>query len=310
MKKSIFLTFILVLQSSFAAETDQFTKRNEALEDISSKINLRINQIIEQELENQTNCKEEELYKNLRKYFGNHINGKLTKEILADNILYPKRFLSISESIYGNFTPRDGLGMGLKFMKKKEITISSVIRMNEVEVGTDKIEHFFGQGFHYFQDQYLKNKGLEKALKIGIAKEKFMLGGNLLGNGVFSYGDLAANFNGMRFWNHLLQKHDDVLGKNQNLGPYISCQNNRFVQIKKVDLIDYFDHSMDEGINCSKFPRLETALKVKKNIEKLSLNCPVDPNTLNVLKEKYGKTSKWILNSEGLDKVQYLGEFN
>ncbi len=310
MNKIISLIFTILIHSSFAAETDQFTRRDEALEDVSKKINSRVNEIVENVIEKQNNCDEIELYKNLRQYFGNHINGKLTKEILENKTLYPKRFLSISDSIYSNFSPRDGLGMGFKFMKNKEITISSVIRMNDIEVGTDKIEHFFGQGFYYFQDQYLKKKGLEKALKIGIAKEKFMLGGNVLGNGVFSYGDLAANFNGMRFWNHLLQKHVDVLGKNENLGPYISCQNNKFIQIKKIDLTDYFDHSMDEGINCSKFPRIETANKVKNNIAKLNLSCPVNQETLQHLKEKYGATSKWILNFDGLDKVEYLGEFN
>ena len=59
--------------------------------------------------------------------------------------------------------------------------------------------------------------------------EYFNLGA--YGTGVMSYGDLAANFNGMRFWNHILGKRKDIL--NQDLGPYVKCKDRKWVVNKK-----------------------------------------------------------------------------
>lgn len=314
MKTKIFIGVFATLAafSVIASETDAYTKRFSPVEDSSPAINTLANKYVIQALadvnKTQASCNEEALYGELRKYFANHMKGILVKDILHDSSI-PKRTVVMADSVYSDWSAWDGLGMGITFIARTGITMSPVLNFNNVLIGADKFEHFFGQGFAYFTSNYLKSKGTEKAIKGGIFREKIFLGGNKIGNGVFSYGDLSANFNGMRFWNHVLQKHDDVMGAEHNLGPYIECDNNKWVQVKKIDFTDYIDASMDESINCSKFPSGSTVKKFKTTVEEMGMPCPVDPGKLEEMTVKYGPLSKWIINRDGNQVLRYFGEF-
>ena len=309
-----FVTALLVLSFNklLASETDGFTNRYEPLADSSDLINVRANTYLVQALtdlnQKAQGCNEKDLYKELRHYFANHTQGKLVKDILTE-VSFPKRKITLDQSVYRNWTPWDGLGMGLTFVARSGITISPILHFGNEIIGADKFEHFFGQGFYYFSENYLDEKGFTKAVKTGVFKEKIFLGGNKIGNGVFSYGDLSANFNGMRFWNHLLQKNDDVLGSNHNLGPYITCENNNWKQVREIDLKDYIDSSMDESINCSKFPTQRTADRFTFAVKALGMNCPIDPKKIDELVIKYQHISKWIINQKGTGVINYFGEF-
>lgn len=310
----IFFVTALVINCNhlFASETDGFTRRDEPLADSSDVINERANQYVTQALKDQNQkaqgCNEKDLYKELRHYFANHTQGKLVKEILTDENI-PKRKITLDQSIYRDWTPWDGLGMGLTLVARSGITISPILHFGNEIIGADKFEHFFGQGYYYFSESYLDEKGFSKAVKTGVFKEKIFLGGNKIGNGVFSYGDLSANFNGMRFWNHILQKNDDVLGNDHNLGPYIVCEDNNWKQVRTIDFKDYFDSAFDESINCSKFPTQTTADRFTGQVKKLGSSCPVDPKKIDELVIKYGPMSKWIINQKGTGVVNYFGEF-
>jgi len=303
---------VVAALSVVASETDGFTNRQASLEDSSAIINEMANNYVAKSLSDlnqaEASCNEESLYIELRKYFSNHMKGQLVKDIL-NNVEIPKRPVVMSDSVYSGWTAWDGLGMGVTFIARTGITMSPVLNFNNVFIGADKFEHFFGQGFAYFTANYLKEKGTSKAIKGGVFREKIFLGGNKFGNGVFSYGDLSANFNGMRFWNHILQKHDDVMGADHNLGPYIECEKNKWIQVKKIDFTDYVDSSMDESINCSKFPSGSTVEKFKKTVAEIGLTCPVDKVKLEEMVVKYGPMSKWIINQNGNDVVHYFGEF-
>jgi hypothetical protein len=309
----ILLNLFTCFANTFAAETDQFTRRSEPLEDSSTIINKKANISIQEALK-QANlkndgCRQDELYAELRKYFANHMSGKLTIDILTDKKL-PRRDISLSESVYGTWSPWDGMGLGLFLKKKANVVMSPVVNIGGHTIGTDKFEHMFGQGFYYFTQGYLKGEGVVKAVKSGAFREKFMLGGTRIGNGVYSYGDLSANFNGMRFWNHMLQKYPDPLGSEHDIGPYIACEKNRWVQVKQVDFAYYVDPSMDEGINCSKFPGQKTVNKFVRKVEARGLSCPVDPKLLEEMVIKYKHMAKWMINQEGSGKIKYTGEFS
>jgi len=312
--KHLFGPVLLLISSQFAtgAETDTFSKRYEALADGSEIINERANQYIQNSIKalnaQDHNCSENLLYKELRKYFNNHTKGRLAIDINEDDAI-PRRMVILGESVYKSWRPWDGMGMGLTLAKRSGLTVSSVVKVGNEIVGADKFEHFFGQGFYYFTDGYLEEKGAIRAIKKGIAKEKTILGGNKIGNGVFSYGDLAANFNGMRFWNHILQSREDVLGSDHNLGPYINCENYKWVQVKKLDFRDYIDASMDEAINCSKFPAKATSERFVREVNDLGMKCPIDPKKVEELSAKYGKMAKWIINRDGPGVINYFGEF-
>ena len=303
---------LLSAPNLLAAETDQFSKLDQPVEDSAELLNSKVNTYIEKSLQvlnaNVHLCEEKDLYKELMKYFNNHLKGILMKEILRDS-RFDKRPISLDESIFKGWTPWDGIGMGLPFLKSSDLVLTGVMRVGDQTIGTDKLEHFWGQGFYYFTKNYLDKKGTIRALKIGITKEKIYLGGNKIGNGVFSYGDLGANFNGMRFWNHVLQKRADVLGAEHDIGPYIVCENNQWKQVKNVDFRYYIDDSMDESINCSKFPSKSTVRKVQRAIKARHLSCPVDQKRLDLMIEKYGELAHWIINEEGIGELRYTKEF-
>lgn len=303
---------ILSAPNLLAAETDQFSKIDQPVDDSAELLNSKVNAYIEKSLNvlnaNDHLCEEKDLYKELRKYFNNHLKGILMKEILRDS-RFDKRPISLDESIFKGWTPWDGIGMGLPFLKSTDLVLTGVMRVGDQTIGTDKLEHFWGQGFYYFTKNYLDKKGIIRALKVGITKEKIYLGGNKIGNGVFSYGDLGANFNGMRFWNHILQKRADVLGTEHDIGPYVVCENNQWKQVKNVDFRYYIDDSMDESINCSKFPSKSTVRKVQRAIKARHLSCPVDQKRLDLMIEKYGELAHWIINEEGIGELRYTKEF-
>ncbi len=308
----VFLFSLMCSAASYGAETDQFTRREEPLEDIAGLVNTKANEAIKTSLEKlnnaQSGCQEEVLYKELRKHFANHTKGLLVIDIL-ENDAFAKKNIELNESVFNQWRPWDGIGLGLFLKYKSDVVMSPVLNIGGSFIGTDKLEHMFGQGFHYFKDNYLKDKTVADSVRAGTFREKYILGGTRIGNGIFSYGDLSANFNGMRFWNHMLQLRDDVLGEEHNIGPYIACEKEQWVQVKKLDFTYYIDDSMDEAINCSKFATKASARKYLRSVKASGHNCPVDPAKRDELIVKYKHMAKWIINKGGVEVVRYKKEF-
>ena len=319
MKKYLLIAIALIANSSFAAEADNFTARILNLADISSPVNDLANKYLEDattKLNTEGNCDDgkadELLYTELQKYFSNHSKGELVKTILYTDKI-SKNALPLKDSVYGEWKPINGYLLGKKSAASSPLALSPLIQIGDQAVGVDKLEHMFGMGFSYFSQYYGKQKSIEHVLKVGILKEKTFLGGNIFATGVFSYGDLSANFNGMRFWNHVLLKHDDILGKEHNLGPYVSCVNSKWKvnSESKIDFKNYIDASMDESINCSKFANKSGERKFRNAIGKLGGSCPMDSGLLQDMKEKYKALNiqHFIINEEGTGTVSYLNEF-
>ena len=313
--KMIFLVangLLLISNTTFSSEVDQFTYRGQSMKDSAELLNEKANRAVKKALIIANNkgesCNEKNLYKSLSTYFSNHIQGKLTKDVLSDKNI-TKRSVNLEDSVYQDWNMWDGAGMGSKVLSKKVVTMSGEIRIGDQYIGVDKLEHMWGQGYAYFINNYLKNKSDVKTVKIGAAKEKIILGGNKIGNGVLSYGDLSANFNGMRFWNHFLLKNDDVLGADNNLGPYVACINDKWIQVEEIDFKNYIDESMDESINCSKFPTEKTVGKFLYRLKKMGMTCPMDIQKRDDMIVKYRQMAKWVINEKGTGKVSYTHEF-
>jgi len=91
------------------------------------------------------------------------------------------------------------------------LTISDTVRLYGVEFGTDKIAHLFQQGFTYYrtvESAKAKNmsyeEGVKKAVNWGRTSEKTFYG--FWASGVYSNGDLAANYAGMKFYENLTRE--------------------------------------------------------------------------------------------------------
>lgn len=295
----------LFLTSAYAAEVDNFTNRDSSLKDSSKQINDFGNKLFVSIL-NKTNrenagCEEKKLYKNLRKEFRNGYIGEFLDYIKGSNEL-DRRVIPFKKSIYSLFSPKDAIVTGL-LSKRLYDTSASVLNIKGHSVGTDKFEHFSGTGYNYFKSFYLDKKSLEETVEIGFGDEYGLLGA--WSTGIISYGDLAAEFNGMRFWNHILQKRDDILA--ENIGPYVECQNNKWVQVKKIDWSFYVDDSWDEAINCSMYRNWTMVAKVKYKLKELTettgkkTTCPISLEKTKNLEEKYQQFGQYILNFDGIN---------
>lgn len=290
-----FLILILPLVSQ-AAETDDFTHRNDTLADMAEVINQKANQYLRRAVVRanaEGNCDEEALYTKLQDYFANHTRGKLTQYINS-NPEVQKIAFPISQSVYRDWSVSDGLLLGINQNSPSALAFAPLVRVGEEMIGSDKFEHMFGMGFDYFQSHYQKSKPLAEVLNRGSREETLILGGTIFTTGVYSYADLSANFNGMRFWNHVLQKNDDVLGVQYNAGPYVACRQQKFQVVKPIDFRTYIDASMNESVNCSDFATHAGLRKFQTSLKRLgNLTCPLQ------LQQNLGMQNKYNLNLGG-----------
>ena len=90
------------------------------------------------------------------------------------------------------------------------LTISPTVNMYGSEFGTDKIAHLFQQGYTYYKISHralaegaTPEEATAKAVRWGQKSERTFFG--TLVAGVYSNGDLAANYVGLRFYEGLTQ---------------------------------------------------------------------------------------------------------
>lgn len=309
--KTLSISFLLLMSFRLiAAETDHYTNRYKELPEMLEIINSKANFYLEEALTKTEGCDEENLYDVLKTYFANHSKGKMLIDLLLSEPI-ESNSIPLRKSVYGDWKIWDGFLLGSNKYENSPLALAPIMKVGELRVGTDKLEHMFGMGFIYFNSHYLKGKKLVNVLKNGIMREKIFLGGNAFATGVFSYGDLSGNFNGMRFWNHMLQKRDDVLGKEYNIGPYVKCDAGKWVTVRKIDFSKYLDHSMDESINCSKFANRDGLKKFQTAIKNLdpSYTCPMNVELRDQMITKYKEISHWIINEDTNGVVSKFNEF-
>lgn len=116
--------FVVFSQTlAFSAEVDQYTRRDEYLSDVAPVINAKANESLLRAIDlaniKSKSCDEGVLYKEMRKYFSNHLKGELIKDILKDPAV-EKRTVSLYDSVYQDWSVWDGIGMGFTIFAKKE----------------------------------------------------------------------------------------------------------------------------------------------------------------------------------------------
>ena len=305
------LSVCLAVNVAQGAEVDNFTAKKMNLPDRARELNDLANRYLDNVIVAVNNanagCDEEVLFTGLRQVYANHSQGLLVKDIL-DQKHFPVVFLDRKDSIYKGWKAYDGYILASSRARVSKLALSPLIKIGDQDMGVDKLEHMFGMGHKYYREYYDKNISIDKVLSNGVLWEKTLLGGNMIATGVYSYADLSANFNGMRFWNNMLMKNDDILGAQYNRGPYVQCDGNRWVvnKNKPIDFRDYVDESFDESVNCSKMATWDGRRKFNKQINSEAFSdlvkCEDNVEILKSLAEKYSPHGiyKYILNPKGI----------
>ncbi|MCX8065920.1 MAG: hypothetical protein N3G21_12240 [Candidatus Hydrogenedentes bacterium] len=142
------------------------------------------------------------------------------------------------------------------------LPMARTIRVGDIYFGIDKLCHFFGFGRRYYQrycrhikEGYSEEDAMRKVVLWGIFHEENLVG--KLVDGIFSHGDLEANFQGFRLAR-------DLCGGNP---PYIENINGKWRLVRKIDFRNYITPGFDESYNNSHFwaMRKRTVLKILKD---------------------------------------------
>ena len=158
------------------------------------------------------------------------------------------------------------------------LTISPTVNLYEAQFGTDKIAHFFQQGYTYYQiynralaEGLTADKAAEKAIRWGQMTERTYYG--TLVSGVFSNADLCANYVGMKFYQNLTRpiKIGDATKPAVLLlkdGVWTFAES---ADLRKVLIKPFITNHLNEALNPSaftKFPGLRSY--VRRTIRKRS----------------------------------------
>ncbi|MBI2521072.1 MAG: hypothetical protein HYV97_11660 [Bdellovibrio sp.] len=301
--QSVIVAMLLICCSaSMAAEIDNFKGRYNPLRDEKDTINAWANEEFQRALRLANHspkpCDEKALFLSLKRSFKNHYTDRFTRKLYKGKGLAIRK-IPFSHSIYRDFDGKDSFIIGI--MGKIYDSASPIVNYNGHKIGTDKFEHFFGRGRAYYDIIHNKGKSVTDALQYGLSSEHNILGAVM--TGIMSYADLAANFRGLFFWNHILMKYQDPLELQKPSGPYATCANGKWLQSMPIDFSIYVDDSWDEAINCSKFRTKAIADKVEKiqlYYESLDpghkYTCPVLPEEAIGLHTKFGEYAPMIFN--------------
>ena len=261
----------------FSLETDNFLSWGIELNDSTTDLNNYINEHIQKSLD-QVNAKKKKLKcDKVRKKvildfrgFITHPMERWVEETLGDEKVFPSQ-KNISDreyfmmSVYGT----------KKFDVSKYFSLSRTININGIYFGTDKLSHWMSTGERYFR-VYKKalrkfkdqEKAFKEAINYGIFLDRFILGG--ISSGVFSFGDLEANFQGLRMNLSFCEA-----GEKNNL---IKNVEGKWVMQHQLDIRDYVNPNFDETFN----PSLYSTLKwdnfkenfLKRNCQKMRDGVP------------------------------------
>lgn len=138
------------------------------------------------------------------------------------------------------------------------LTISDTVNLYGFEFGTDKIAHFFQQGYTYyksFQKNRAKNVPEKDAARKAVNWGKFTENtyyGTLVG-GVYSNADLTANYAGMKFYENLT--HEIKIG-NETKPPILALKNgfwtfNDVENVRETLLKPFLSNHLNEARNPS-----------------------------------------------------------
>lgn len=295
----IFLFLLTLSLAVEAAEVDQFTRVGPELADALPQLNRAVNQALAESVaranqplpqapkrrhrfpRQSAGCQTSRLYSAMSWNLARPVIGQIESfaEKAAD---IERRTIPLNQSVYRDFLWPQSPSLVLSER------MAAVIRVGNTEIGTDKLGHFFTEGFSYFNATDYLRSGPEQGLLFGEWSESVYFGAQT--TGVYSFADLVANFNGLRFWNRVLARQPDPL-TGLEVQPYVECNHGQWVLSRSFSWLDYVDAAWDESRNCSLFRTLDLLSRVMSHAPE----CRADELPL----ARYGDYGLRLLNTSG-----------
>ena len=258
------ISAILAATSASASETDQFYGREITIRDSAAVINARVNGAIAKSIEEWEGPRDDfafarKVRRNVDGWFAfNRISFWADSHPDIDRV-----DTLMSDSVYEGLPPTLSF---LPIMRHLSATIAVEIgdagstewprRM--VRFGADKLTHMLSVGWTYVPKYYAK--GEAEALSAGWATEAGVLG--YTSNGVFSNGDLVANYEGYLFYRGL-SEDGMVRGKKA----IVRWEGDRPVLQRDFTIADHASEYWDEAINTDHY-KPGIARHVKRRLQR------------------------------------------
>lgn len=267
MKLTIITTVLMMSFSAMALEVDNYYGEMGNLKDSNEIVNEFINSSFESKLKslspsllkNPNKCSKihYKLIKQFRSIIKHKLEGYLEKNLSSE-------FMHPAKNVGGRKYFDDSIYDRGRFDITRIFSMSRNIQINGIVIGTDKLSHFISTGLRYF-NTYKKalrkgksqEKAFKKAIHFGVFTERYILG--KMGSGVFSYGDLEANFNGLLMNIRFCGDVDNS---------YLKYINGRWELNSRFDIGEYVNPNWSEVFNRSFFAKGKWRA-VKRNFKKL-----------------------------------------
>jgi hypothetical protein len=142
---------------------------------------------------------------------------------------------------------------------------SPTIQVGKIRLGTDKLAHFFSEGWWYYkrwkknQDRFSSEESQLKLIEYGVQLEWWVHG--MLLTGILSPADMEANYQGFVFYHQLCH------GEN----PLLREQDGAWLFSESFDLGDYVSPEWDESWN----PNIYGSLRWKGIRSTMQSYCPM-----------------------------------
>jgi len=304
---SFLLLSILFSVGSEAAEVDQFSRdESVVLSDSRDALNAEVERRIHKAVERANRkpmhlrpkklqprpwkaCSPKRLFQKLQESLARPLIGQVESYAEAADAV-DRYHVAFEESVYREFNWIDSPSLVLSER------VAAVVRLGNVELGTDKFGHFFTEGYRYYIETAGMTRPLKHAFLFGEWTESVYFGAQT--TGVYSFADLVANFQGLRFWNRVLGDAPDPL-TGKATSPYIACDGERWVIQEAFDWTEYVDPAWDESVNCSLFRHEDLLAEV--------LNHAPQCQPRQLPWRRYGELAPRLFNQHGLGVMpEYL----
>jgi len=254
----LLLGALLASGAASAWETDQLTGRDQPLPDLAPAADARLDQAIAAavaETNRQTRCGGTD----------DQVHAVLAQAI-HDQVGPPERLPGrpwpkwVGYNIYGtwleeqpgtrDFLDRSDIYGDLRLWQAPILKLAGTcgtVNLAGTLLGTDKVDHFLGMGFSYWERSQL-GAFPARAIAWGAGTERSIYG--RMTSSAFSYADLEANLDGYRFYAELLGP-DSVMQRQEEDG----C----VAQVRPFHWSGWVDWRYDEVLNPSVYTRAALA---------------------------------------------------
>ena len=236
---------------AYSAETDQFMSWGMELEDCSAAFNRHFNEEVRSFIDRmneripQPATREEMTIRLYHHLFPMLLSSRIRKWVSESPEVdrFPDASMSTREYRRESIFQRPVFPYILPMFR--------TIRVGDVYFGIDKVGHFFGFGRRYYQ-RYLRlvesgvsqEEAEERVVLWGIGGEMVYVGKVV--DGVFSHGDLEANYQGFRLARDFCEGDD----------PFLLKEGNVYSLTRDIDIRDYITPEYDESYNVPVFSKI------------------------------------------------------